>query len=69
MTRKLPAVKERVETGNLKFGDDWTGLFIRGDDAFAYALFLEKVLEDKADVLDKIQLKSLLVLLRGTLEK
>ena len=24
--------KERVETGALQINDDWTGLFIRGDD-------------------------------------
>jgi hypothetical protein len=24
---------ERVETGALQIGDDWTGLFVRGDDA------------------------------------
>lgn len=24
----------RVETGAVRFGDDWPGLFIRGDDAF-----------------------------------
>jgi hypothetical protein len=68
MTRKLPEAKERVETGSLKFGEDWTGLFIRGDDAFAYSLLLENVLEDKASALDKLQLKSLLELLKGTME-
>jgi hypothetical protein len=67
-TRKLLKVEERVETGNLKFGDDWTGLFIRGDDAFAYSLLLENVLEDKASALDKLQLKSLLELLKETME-
>lgn len=24
--------QERIETGPLKFGDDWCGIFIRGDD-------------------------------------
>jgi hypothetical protein len=32
--RKLPAVAERVETGPVQFGDDWPGVFIRGDNAF-----------------------------------
>ena len=32
--------KERVETGAVKFGNDWPGLFIRGDDAF----YLEQIL-------------------------
>jgi hypothetical protein len=29
--RKLPAVDVRMETGAIQFGDDWPGLFIRGD--------------------------------------
>ena len=28
---------ERIATGPLKFGDDWPGVFIRGDDALGYA--------------------------------
>lgn len=31
--RHLPAVEERVETGPVAFGDDWPGVFIRGDNA------------------------------------
>lgn len=31
-------VNDRVETGATQFGDDWPGLFIRGDDAFALSL-------------------------------
>lgn len=31
--RQLPAVEKRVETGAVQFGDDWPGLFVRGDDA------------------------------------
>jgi len=30
----------RVETGPLKFGDDWTGVFIRGDNALSWASYL-----------------------------
>lgn len=30
--RELPAQKKRVETGAIRFGDDWPGLFVRGDD-------------------------------------
>lgn len=26
----------RAETGPMKFGDDWPGIFIRGDNAFFY---------------------------------
>ena len=42
--RQLPAVTERVETGAIQFGDDWPGVFIRGDMAFGYAMALEAVL-------------------------
>lgn len=31
-------VHERVETGPTRFGSDYTGLFIRGDDSFALAM-------------------------------
>jgi hypothetical protein len=34
----------RAETGRMKFGDDWTGIFIRGDAAFGYASQLQGVL-------------------------
>lgn len=38
MMRQLPAPSDgggRVETGAVRFGDDWAGLFIRGDNAIA----------------------------------
>lgn len=34
----------RVETGVLQLGADWPGVFIRGDDALAYMLALDKAL-------------------------
>jgi hypothetical protein len=34
---KLPALPDRVETGVMQFGDDWPGIFIRGDDALSFA--------------------------------
>lgn len=37
--------QRRPETGPMKFGDDWTGLFIRGDNAAYYAYRLRTVLE------------------------
>lgn len=39
--RVLPGVKDRVETGIIQFGDDWPGIFIRGDNCFGYWLNLE----------------------------
>lgn len=43
--RKLPALRCRAETGPMKFGDDWAGVFIRGDNAAYYAMSLRTVLE------------------------
>ncbi|MDZ7361364.1 MAG: hypothetical protein ONB46_11645 [candidate division KSB1 bacterium] len=31
----IPGRPDRIETGAIQFNDDWPGLFIRGDDAFA----------------------------------
>lgn len=28
---------KRPETGTMRFGSDWTGIFVRGDNAFYYA--------------------------------
>jgi hypothetical protein len=42
--RKFPATPVRVETGPIRFGDDWPGVFIRGDNALAFANVLEQVL-------------------------
>ncbi len=42
--RKLPAVNERVETGAVQFGDDWPGVFIRGDSAKAISLELFRIM-------------------------
>jgi hypothetical protein len=37
--RELPHMTERVETGAVQFGSqDWPGVFIRGDNAFNYAM-------------------------------
>lgn len=40
--RKLPVQGERVETGWLQFGDDWPGVFIRGDNALYLAEALKR---------------------------
>ena len=37
--QKLATLPEgRPETGAMSFGDDWPGVFIRGDNAAAYAM-------------------------------
>lgn len=35
----------RIETGPVQFGDDWRGIFIRGDDCFEYVYVLKAALE------------------------
>lgn len=39
--RSLP----RVESGPLQFGDDWPGLFIRGDNSFGLMLAIQEVVD------------------------
>jgi hypothetical protein len=34
----------RPETGPMKFDNDWRGVFIRGDNAFAYANYLYQLI-------------------------
>lgn len=57
-------LEERVETGAVQFGDDWPGVFIRGDNAGYYALMLESVLRGDNDPYALIAVNSLLRLLR-----
>lgn len=38
-------MNKRVETGVVQFEDDWPGIFIRGDDCFAYAMALDTVIK------------------------
>lgn len=44
--QKLPAFPHntRPETGPMQFGDDWPGVFIRGDNALADAALIAQVL-------------------------
>ena len=45
--RRLPGPTDglgRVETGPVQIGEDWPGLFIRGDTAFGLAMSLKAVL-------------------------
>ena len=34
----------RVETGPVQFGDDWPGLFIRGDNAFGMKMAIDSAI-------------------------
>lgn len=42
--RTFPNDGPRVETGPVRFGDDWPGLFIRGDNAIMFASSLRSML-------------------------
>jgi len=50
---KLSSKEERVETGLIKFSygkrEDWTGIFLRGDSAFGYAMALKQFKENPQD--------------------
>jgi hypothetical protein len=43
MIRKISKQEPRVETGIVQFGDDWPGIFIRGDRAFFYSINLQSL--------------------------
>jgi hypothetical protein len=44
-----PSHLPRVETGAVQFGDDWPGLFIRGDNALALMIWIRSLCERLAD--------------------
>jgi hypothetical protein len=62
-TRQFPCEVERVETGPIKFGDDWAGIFIRGTNALHYAAMLEWVAKQAEDPLQRESVKELRELL------
>jgi hypothetical protein len=41
-----PQPPRRAETGPIRFGDDWPGTFVRGDNAFHYAAALRRILDE-----------------------
>lgn len=61
--------KGRPETGPMRFGNDWSGLFIRGDNAAAYAMALESLLRRSALTLPEALLNGLLDDLKSTNEQ
>lgn len=46
MVTRLPEQTPRVESGVMQFGDDWPGVFFRGDDALYFAHLLSTALEE-----------------------
>lgn len=58
----------RAETGSIQFGDDWPGVFIRGDNAMYYAMQLQMLLDGSIgpdDFITKTTLEGLARLLSG----
>jgi hypothetical protein len=45
----VPALVDRPETGPMQFGDDWPGVFIRGDNAMSFAVYLDHILKFVSD--------------------
>ena len=64
--RKLDKQEHRIETGPTKFGDDWSGVFLRGDYAVPMAFSLREVLDKGGADYDPI-LKQMLLGLCSTL--
>lgn len=61
MIRVLPhSGQRRVESGPIQFGDDWPGVFIRGDNALGYALALRGILDGPEDAFTRVKLRGLL---------
>jgi hypothetical protein len=48
--QKISLDNARPQTGPMQFGDDWPGVFIRGDDALGYALAVRRAVERLAEV-------------------
>lgn len=57
--------KNRVETGVIQFGDDWPGLFIRGDNALGLSLAIEAVMYGKAGPFEQYEVEEFLRKLRS----
>lgn len=59
-TLPQPENQPRIETGVVQFGDDWPGVFIRGDNACIYGFLLQQLLDDPdIDPLVKLNLGGL----------
>ena len=47
--QQLPAwpMEGRAETGVIQFGDDWPGIFIRGDNALGFAFMIREAMQSE----------------------
>ena len=55
----MPEGMIRPETGPMRFDDDWTGIFIRGDDVLASIRALDEAIKECKNSLTACYLKSL----------
>jgi hypothetical protein len=60
MKKRTIPIQVRVDSGPVQFGDDWPGVFVRGDDAMYFANALEHPEEYATDAI-----KELIELLRS----
>ena len=65
--RELPPQTPRVESGPTRFGEDWCGVFLRGDTAAYYATTLRHVLHSNGDDVDALKVDLARIQLRGLL--
>lgn len=66
-TRHLPEVPGRLESGPVQFGDDWPGVFLRGDNAAYYVMVLASSIESVPDPMARMALTGLQRLLGAAL--
>ena len=50
----LPAADTRIATGAIRIGEDWPGVFIRGDEALAFARALRVASAFKNGIVDEL---------------
>ena len=58
--RLFPEQEKRVETGPIQFGDDWPGIFIRGDNAFGMVMALRSYIAAPDSPLGQIGIKGVI---------
>lgn len=67
--RTFARVTNRVETGAIQFGDDWAGLFLRGDDAKFLSMSIESLIGQVPDTLPNKIAKMHLVHVKEMIDK
>jgi len=69
--RKLPEQEKRVESGPVCFGDDWPGLFLRGDSCIWAVTALKTILAETkfASFIEEKNLQDLIKYFESPLRK